>query len=108
MRNEADVSIADWGQTCAETSYAGRWAGASCTNKPNWPERIVRNKPNFRQLRYLTIPIECLSRQTKPISAGGWLYKQIQLRGQIVRNKANLARLRQGLDKQKMQNEPNF
>jgi hypothetical protein len=21
---------------------------ASCTNKPNWPERTVRNKANFR------------------------------------------------------------
>jgi len=45
------LRIADWEQTYGGTPPAACRPGparAGCTNKPNWPEPIVQNEPNFR------------------------------------------------------------
>jgi hypothetical protein len=44
--------IADSGQPCGGTPSAACRPGPTrggCTNKPNWPERIMQNEPNLRQ-----------------------------------------------------------
>ncbi len=61
--------IADWGQTCGGTLPAACRPGlrqAGCTNKPNWLEPIVRNRPNPARLGQGPDGERC---ETKPIAA---------------------------------------
>jgi hypothetical protein len=120
MQNEANFPPRRAGQGLGDT---GPWAIVQ--NKPNFrraevfhhsntplfqhsnPMPIVRNEPNLPGVKYA-------KRTQSPATPGGTAHhSNIPLFHHsnpvpIVRNKANLARPGQGLDGQKMRNEPNL
>ena len=77
VQNEPNSSIAAWGLGIQDSLPAGRplrgaGPGAGCTNKPNWPERIVQNEPNSRRGR--------VGRGQRGVGRGGKCAKRSQFR----------------------------